>query len=186
MLTKKILTGLSLLATLFLSNCSSFESSFDKQMKKDFIMVPVSSNSLADMKKASTLLVSCIDFRLRDETSKLMEDIFELTDQYDEVVIPGAALALVQQDGNLAHWGKTLIDIVEIAQQLHDIKRVIFLDHRNCGAYKKILGEEALKNGDDAHKKAFSKARQIFKDKFPGIEVHTLLIGLDGKVEIFK
>ena len=186
MLTKKILTSLSLVATLFLSNCSNFESSFDKQMKKEFIMVPVSSNSLADMNKASTLLVSCIDFRLRDETSKLMEDIFELTDQYDEVVIPGAALALVQQDGNLAHWGKTLIDIVKIAQQLHDIKRVIFLDHRSCGAYKKILGEDALKDGDNAHKKAFSKAREIFKNKFPGIEVHTLLMGLDGKVEIFK
>ena len=166
MLTKKILIGLSLVATLFLSNCSSFESSFDKQMKKEFIMVPLSSNNLADMKKASTLLVSCIDFRLRDETSNLMENIFELSDQYDEVAIPGAALALVQQEGNLAHWGKTLIDIIEIAQQLHDIKRVIFLDHRGCGAYKKILVKTHLRMELSPIKKPLVKLEKYLKVNF--------------------
>ena len=172
----------------WLSNMSSIEPTFDKQIKKDHLFVPVSNHSQANMHTASTLLVSCIDFRLRDETAELMEEIFKLTDQYDEVAIPGSSLALVAKDAK-PHWGETLKDIISLASNLHKIERVIFLDHRECGAYKIILGDESVSTHDKetkAHKKIFKKTRKVFAKQFPDLKVYTLLMGLDGKVEIFK
>lgn len=173
----------------FLSYMCSRESFFERQMRKDYLMVPVSNNSLKKMHEASTLLVSCIDFRLRDETDLLMGKVFGLTDKYDEVAIPGAALAFVQQKGSYKHWGKTLDDIIGLAHQLHDIEQVIFLDHRGCGAYKMLQGEDSistLEKETETHKKIFAQARQVFAEKFPNLKIYTLLMGLDGKVEIFR
>lgn len=161
---------------------------FDKQIKKDFVMVPVSSYNLKNMHKASTLLISCIDFRLRDETGWLMEEVLGLTDEYDEVAIPGAALAFLQTK-HYEHWAKTLKDIVGLAKDLHGIERVIFLDHRGCGAYEKILGEDSISTPEKetkTHTEVFKKTRKNFAKEFPDLKVYTFLMGLDGKVEIIK
>ncbi|MCX7342926.1 MAG: hypothetical protein NT128_02105 [Proteobacteria bacterium] len=179
---------------LFSSAYSSFYDflfpNFDKLIERGSdIKVPVSSKSLAGLHHASTLLVSCIDFRLRDETDKLMEKVFRLTDEYDEVALPGAAIALVPPSKKYKHWKKTLTDIVNLAHDLHGIERVIFLDHRGCGAYKLMLGEASVNTAEketQAHKKVFEQARKVFDEKFPHIKMYTLLMGLDGTVEIFK
>lgn len=174
--------------TNFFSKNDESEITFYNAIKKDYITVPISQHHLAHLNDASTLLVSCVDFRLRDETIKLMENVFKLQDQYDEVVIPGATLSLVQKEHSQhAHWSKTIMEVVGLLKKLHNIKRVIFLDHLGCGAYKLIHGEEVVKTVEKetaAHKAVFKEAREIFAKHFPQLEIHTLLMGLDGKVEI--
>ena len=60
-------------------------------------MTSKSNHSPSKKKRtASTLLISCVDFRLRDKTEKLMIEKFNLLDDYDEVTIPGASLALTK------------------------------------------------------------------------------------------
>src|SRR6478672_10014383 len=52
----------------------------------------------------------------------------------------GASLAAVSPkfpSSNAAFW-----DHVGIAKQLHHIKKVIVVDHRDCGAYKVAFGKE--------------------------------------------
>ena len=61
------------------------------------------------------------------------------------------------------------------------------MDHRDCGAYKVILGEDLTK--DPAKEKAVhaSKLKQLaelIKDKYPKLETELLLMSLDGKVEV--
>ncbi len=158
-----------------------------EQAIREPIKIDISSTKFTKMHKASTLLISCVDFRLRDETEKLMRINFGLLDDYDEIVMPGASLALVSQDH--PHWKKTVEDIVEILKKLHHIKRVILLDHRDCGAYKLIMGHEHTKNHESEtkmHREVLSKAKSTIETKFPQLKVYSLLLGLDGAVEVIK
>ena len=148
------------------------------------IQIKVSNPNLRLMHNASTLLVSCVDFRLRDETSRLMEDYFHLTDNYDEVVLPGASLALVQHE--YQGWSDALEHFIDVVSKLHHIKRVIFLDHLGCGAYKMLIGKEHVSTEVDeekVHQEVLSVAASIVRNKFPGLEVYALLMGLDGVVK---
>lgn len=135
---------------------------------------------------APYLVVSCMDFRLRDELAKFME-LRVGADKYDEIVLPGASLGVVNDQ--YPHWKKTFIDVLTLATKLHKIHTVILIDHRDCGAYKLLKGKHCC---DDrvaetiVHKHQFDIFRKLMKEKFPHIKVETLLMGLDGQVETIK
>ncbi|MGX6959774.1 MAG: carbonic anhydrase [Rickettsia endosymbiont of Pentastiridius leporinus] len=157
----------------------------DKSMLADkkTLKVEVSKEHLKTLNEASTLLISCVDFRLIDETDKLMKQL-GLEDDFDKVSLPGASLALVND--KYTHWGKTIEDTIELLQDLHNIKQILFLDHRECGAYKKLIAPEHLSTKEKetiAHTEILNKARKIIKEKFPKLKVYTFLMGLDGVVE---
>jgi carbonic anhydrase len=64
---------------------------------------------------------------------------------------------------------------------------VIVLDHRDCGAFKVILGEDFAKNPareHEAHAAQLKTLRQQIKAKHADLEVETGLMSLDGKVEM--
>lgn len=162
-------------------------SSFEEVIKQDVYQLPDTTPNQEKMHEASTLLVSCIDFRLRDETVKLMNDILHLENDYDEFVIPGASLAFVEK--KYPEWGSTLKDVVGLVQDLHKVKRVIFLDHYKCGAYKILRDPKNLASHEAElaeHKRVFKEVRQKMKELFPKLEVYTLIMDLDGKVENIK
>ncbi len=54
---------------------------------KKIIKVEVSKEHLKTLNEASTLLISCVDFRLIDETDKLMKQL-GLEDDFDKVSLP--------------------------------------------------------------------------------------------------
>lgn len=160
---------------------------FSKIIKSQQFTVDVSNVNLSKMHNASTLLISCVDFRLRDETEKFMRNDLKLLDDYDEISIAGASLAL--EELGHPHWKQTLLETIEILKSLHHIKRIILLDHRECGAYKLVLGSEHAMNPtlDRAtHAAIMNKAKNTIKQKFPDLEVYTLLMGLDGVIENIK
>jgi len=129
------------------------------------------------------LLLSCMDFRLVDETGRYMASP-GLRNKYDQIILAGASLGALTE--RHPAWGKTFWEHLEIAIQLHKIHKVFVMDHRDCGAYQVILGEDLAK--DPAKEKAVhaSKLTQLakaVKDKYPKLEVELLLMSLDGKVE---
>jgi carbonic anhydrase len=76
-----------------------------------------------------------------------------------------------------------------VAIKLHNIRRVIVMDHRDCGAYKVILGPEHAQNPQQekqVHAAQLGKLKGMIAEKYPKLEVETLLMGLDGKVEVIK
>jgi hypothetical protein len=132
---------------------------------------------------APYLLVTCMDFRLRDEVEKFMELRFG-PDQYDEIALPGASLGAFNEE--FPHWQKTFEDVVQLSIQLHQTSKIIFLDHQDCGAYKKLKGEmcchEKAKE-TQVHAEQFHAVRSLLHDKFPDLQIETLIMGLDGQVE---
>ena len=107
-----------------------------------------------------------------------------LRDKYDHVVLAGALLgAITDKD---PAWNKIFWEHLDIAIKLHNIHKVIVMDHRDCGAYKAILGPEYAKDPrveKDPHAAQLKDLRGMINEKYPKLEVETLLMALGGKAE---
>lgn len=129
------------------------------------------------------LLLSCMDFRLMNEIESYMIRR-GLRDSYDHVVLAGASLGAVTD--KFPAWNQIFWDHLDIAIQRHDIQKVIVMDHRDCGAYKAILGPKHAKDRKTetgSHAAQLGKLKAMIKEKHPKLEVEMLLMALDGKVE---
>ncbi len=130
------------------------------------------------------LLLSCMDFRLMDEIERYMSGR-GLRDKYDHVILAGASLGAITD--KYPAWNQTFWEHLDIAIKLHDINEVIIMDHRDCGAYKVILGAEHTRDPNvekDTHAVHLKKLKGMINEKYPKLEVETLLMTLDGKVEV--
>ena len=85
------------------------------------------------------LLLSCMDLRLIDDICEFM-DGDNLQNRYDQLVFAGASLGVMQP--RHAAWRDVFFQHLDIAVQLHDIRDVYIMEHRNCGAYTHFLGPE--------------------------------------------
>ncbi len=94
--------------------------------------------------RKNVLLLSCMDLRLIDDLVPFMEGD-NLSNRYDQLVFAGAALGVIQQDHE--SWYDVFFQHLDIAVQLHQIQDVYLMEHRDCGAYAKFLGESG-KYGD--------------------------------------
>lgn len=143
--------------------------------------------SLPEARAASgteALLLSCMDFRLMDDIERYMSGR-GLRDKYDHIVLAGASLGAITD--KYPAWNKTFWEHLDIAIKLHNIHEVIVMDHRDCGAYKVILGAEHAKDPRverDTHAAQLKKLKGMINEKYPMLTVETLLMSLDGKVEV--
>ena len=129
------------------------------------------------------LLLSCMDYRLVDDTERYMTNR-GLRDKYDHVILAGASLGATTD--KYPCWSQTFWDHLDVAIKLHNIKKVIVLDHRDCGAYKVILGEDFAKDPGkekSVHTDKLSALASRLKEKYPGLEIELLLMDLAGEVE---
>jgi hypothetical protein len=149
--------------------------------------------------RGNVLLLSCMDLRLMDDIVYFMDDE-GLTNRYDHVILAGAALGAL--GGNLSeygHWKATFIDHLQKAYELHQIKDVIIIDHRDCGAYKYFLekqGEQGSFNENEARKESrchlkYAKQLREAIDEWAtgfGVElwVKSFLMDLRGDVELLE
>ena len=133
--------------------------------------------------QAEVRLLSCMDYRLLDDIVRYM-DGRGLTDKYDHVILAGASLgALVDAK---PEWGATFWNHVEVAKELHHIKKVMIIDHRDCGAYKVFIGPDTAKDRETEtrfHTEQLRKLAAALTKRHSDLSVELLLMSLDGTVE---
>lgn len=132
---------------------------------------------------AEALLLSCMDYRLIDDITRYM-DGRGMTNQYDHIVLAGAALGALTD--YCKEWNKTFWEHLKIASDLHHIKKVILMDHRDCGAYKVILKADFSKDQQletRIHGKFLRDLMVAIHKRYPELEVERLLMNLDGTVQ---
>ena len=137
----------------------------------------------AEPHTTQALLLSCMDYRLTDDITRYM-DSRGLRDDYDHVVLAGAALGAVT-DLHKA-WGQTFWEHLDVAMALHHIRKVVLMDHRDCGAYRTFLGEDLAPKPQhemEVHARYLRELRGQILAKHPELEVEMLLMALDGSVE---
>jgi carbonic anhydrase len=129
------------------------------------------------------LLLNCIDYRLTGATERYMSGR-GMAGKYDQIVLAGAALGA--KNDKFPAWGTTFWDHVQVAIDLHNIHKVVVIDHRDCGAYRVILGKDLAADPKEelaVHAKQMQALKADIGQKHPKLEVELLLMGLDGKVE---
>ncbi|MBI3562858.1 MAG: hypothetical protein HY080_14190 [Gammaproteobacteria bacterium] len=149
-----------------------------------FLIAPMLHIDIANATGSTdALLLSCMDFRLMDNIEHYMTER-GLRDKYDHIVLAGAALGAITD--KYPAWNKTFWDHVNLAVDLHHIHKIIVMDHRDCGAYRVILGEDFAKDPvkeKNIHSEKLRALAELIKIQHPNLEVELLLMGLDGKVE---
>lgn len=133
--------------------------------------------------KAKALMLSCMDYRLVDDTVKFMADQ-GLNDEYDHVVLAGASLGVVSE--TFKAWHDTFWQHLDVAIKLHGIEEVIVIDHRDCGAYKLALGAEAVATPEKetaVHTATIVNFAKQVKAKHSTLGVKAYIMALDGKTE---
>ena len=137
----------------------------------------------AEAAPITALAITCIDYRLVDDAVRFFNRR-HMTQDYDLVSLAGASLAAVSDkfpSSNAAFW-----DHVGIAQQLHQIKKVIVVDHRDCGAFKVAYGKDYQGEGaaeTGQHKAVMEQVKAKLAKTHPDLEAEFYLMALDGKAE---
>jgi carbonic anhydrase len=130
-----------------------------------------------DKHHADVLLISCIDFRFIDSIHNFMQ---QYKDDYDYFILAGASLGVNQQ--KYPAWAKTFWKHLKLAIKLHGIKKIIVIDHEDCGFYKHIY--PGLYSGNEAnlHEENLREMADKVKQAHPELSVEGYLMGLDGEM----
>ena len=130
--------------------------------------------------KAEALLLSCMDLRMIDETAWLMGEL-KLLNKYDHIAVAGASLGVLtasfkekgKRDAtDIRHFGKTFWTHIDLAIALHEIERVVIVEHADCGAYKHFLQSGVLEGHGGSVVKPPRDASLAKKTEDLGVEYH--------------
>ena len=136
-------------------------------------------------KKYQALVLSCIDPRFQTIVFNYLKKR-KLNGKYSSFTIAGSAIGVTAP--KFRKWHKTFWENLETSIKLHKIKKLIVINHRDCGAAKIINGKKAFSeiNETIVHKTSFQKIKKIFKNKYPKLTIELKIISLNSKVETFR
>lgn len=117
-----------------------------------------------DNHKAEVVIVTCIDFRFQEYINNWISQNFS-PKTFDRVAIAGGVFDL-----------GFVLKQVEISKRLHHIKKVVLINHEDCGAY----GEAGT---PEKYAEDLKNAAEKIKEQYPDLEVVTYYLHLDGTFE---
>ena len=135
-------------------------------------------------KKYKAMVLSCIDPRFQPVVFNYLKKR-GLKGKYSSFTIAGSAIGVTAQ--KFKNWHRTFWDNLETSIKLHKIKKLIVINHRDCGAAKIINGKKKFDNFNETeiHKNSFTKIKKRFKNKYPNLKIETNLVSLNKNVEKF-
>jgi carbonic anhydrase len=132
------------------------------------------------------MLLTCIDPRFPEPTIKYMEGR-NMVGKYSQFSFAGASIGAVAPA--FKTWAPAFWDNLAASIQLHNIPKVIAMNHRDCGAAKIAYGADAVKDKaaeTETHKAALMEFKKQVAEKQPALTVELGLMALDGTVETFS
>tara|TARA_Y100001936_G_scaffold230834_1_gene254292 strand:- start:381 stop:797 length:417 start_codon:yes stop_codon:yes gene_type:complete len=131
------------------------------------------------------MVLSCIDPRFQPIVYNYLKKK-KLTGKYSSFTIAGSAIGVTAN--KFKRWHKVFWDNFETSVKLHNIKKLIVINHRDCGAAKIINRKKDFTNLNETnvHKNSFQKIKKIFRKKYPKLSIELKIISLNSNVETFK
>lgn len=114
--------------------------------------------------QCESLVVHCMDYRTQEYLNKWLENHFP-AQSYDRVAIAGGVYDL-----------DYVIRQVGLAVRLHKINKVVMVNHEDCGAY-------GAAGTYERHQTDLEEAQRKIEALFPGLDVETYYLHLDGIFE---
>ena len=131
------------------------------------------------------LVISCMDLRMVKHLTNAMDHKGQ-KDKYDLVCVAGGGLCVGMRERKhlskkcqcmLSAWNQTVMSHVDLAQKLHNVNEVWFVDHEDCGAYSHFFHNKDLKE-EAQH----IDVLQNIPEKFPNVKVRLFWMKLDGEL----
>ena len=135
-------------------------------------------------KKYHAMVLSCMDPRFQPIVYNYLKKR-KLNGKYSAFTIAGSAIGITAS--KFKKWHKSFWDNIDISIKLHKIKKLIVINHYDCGAAKIINGKKIFNyvNELKIHRKSFIMIKRKFKKKYPTLSIETILISLNKKVQKF-
>ena len=127
--------------------------------------------------KYKAMVLSCIDPRFQKPVYNYLKKE-KLNGRYSSFTIAGAAIGVTFS--KFKKWHKAFWDNIETSIKLHQIKKLIVINHRDCGAAKIVNGNKKFNSSieNKIHKTSFAKLKRKLKKKFPKIKVYFKVLSL--------
>ena len=123
------------------------------------------------------MVLTCIDPRCHPKINSIMKNK-KLIGKYSLFSIAGSTLGITSK--NLKNWDKVFWKNFLISSQIHGIKKLIVINHYDCGLAK-ILNKKKLFNKKiekKIHDKSFKLLRKSFSKKYPKFKLETKIISV--------
>ena len=135
--------------------------------------------------KYKAMVLSCIDPRFQPIVYNYLKKK-KLNGKYSAFTIAGSAIGVTAS--KFKKWHQTFWDNIDTSIKLHNIKKLIVINHCDCGAAKIINGQKKFNaiNEKKIHKASFLKLKKIFKRKYPKLNIEFKIISLNKKIENFR
>mgnify|MGYP000707396587 FL=1 len=132
--------------------------------------------------KYKAMVLSCMDPRFQPIVYNYLKKK-KLIGKYSAFTIAGSAIGVTAS--KFKKWHKTFWDNIDTSIKLHKIKKLIVINHRDCGAAKIINGKKEFNRANETkiHKNSFLKLKKLFRKKYPKLTIELKLISLNQKVE---
>jgi carbonic anhydrase len=131
------------------------------------------------------MVLSCIDPRFQSIVYNYLKEK-KLNGKYSSFTIAGSAVGVTAV--KFKKWHKTFWDNIDTSIKLHKIRKLIVINHLDCGVAKIINGKKEFtkENETKIHKNSFLKIKKLFKKKYPKLIIQLNLISKNKKVEKFR
>ena len=131
------------------------------------------------------MVLSCIDPRFQPIIYNYLNKK-KLRGKYSLCAIAGSGIGVTAS--RFKKWHRTFWENLDITIKLHKIKKLIVINHQDCGAAKILNGKKEFNrlNETRIHKDSFKKIRKKFKKKYPKLKIEIILITLNKKIKKFN
>ena len=131
------------------------------------------------------MVLSCIDPRFQPIVYNYLKKK-KLTGKYSSFTIAGSAIGVTAN--KFKNWHKAFWKNFDTSVKLHNITKLIVINHRDCGAAKIINGKKEFSKNNETkiHKNSFHKIKKLFKKKYPKLRIELKIISLNNKVETYR
>ncbi len=132
------------------------------------------------MKKYEAMVLSCIDPRFQPKVFNYLKKK-KLTGKYSSFTIAGAAIGVTSK--KFKKWQSTFLDNLSTSIKLHNINKLIVINHEDCGAAKIVNEKEKFSSlvEKKIHKDSFEKIKAILNERFPKLKLSFKILKLSDK-----
>ena len=129
------------------------------------------------MKKYEAMVLSCMDPRFQPKVYKYLK-AKKLTGKYSAFTIAGAAIGVTHK--KFKKWHSTFMDNLSTSIKLHKIKKIIVINHEDCGAAKIVNGKKKLNSfiENKIHRESFKKIKKVLNNRFPTLKINFKILSL--------
>ena len=136
-------------------------------------------------KKYEAMVLSCIDPRFQPLVYDYLKKK-KLIGKFSAFTIAGGAIGVTHE--KFKKWHSVFIENLSTSIKLHKIKKLIVVNHTDCGAAKIVNKKKTFnkKIEFDIHKRALNLVKYKIKKKFPKLKVEISLMSLKKEITKFN